>query len=197
MICFSNSSTLILNTCSVFFSWVITSVWFFLIFSISLLKFSLCSFILLKVWWASLWPLLWILYWVDFLSLFHLVLFLRFYLIISTGTYSSASSFCLILCACFYVLGKSSNLEGVALFRGYPVRFRVSIPPGHQNQAPNRCPIGELRVPSCCDGLQMLLKHAGGLGWPWTSIKAHPQLLHVLVGMALPLLAVRCSWRAW
>ena len=42
------------------------------------------------------------------------------------GTYSSLSSFCLILCVCFYVFGKSAispSLEGMVLFRRCLVRL--------------------------------------------------------------------------
>ena len=43
----STSSGQLLNPSSIVFSSVITSVWYFLIFSIALLKFLLCSFIIL------------------------------------------------------------------------------------------------------------------------------------------------------
>ena len=45
------------------------------------------------------------LYQVDRLSPLHLVL-VRFYLILSFGTYSSVTSFCIILCFYFYVVDR-------------------------------------------------------------------------------------------
>lgn len=76
----------------------VTSVWYFLRFSVSLLKFSSCSSILL--------PSLVIIFMIiilnslssNYLSLFHYSLFLGFYLAFSFGTYSPLSSFCLTLC---------------------------------------------------------------------------------------------------
>lgn len=100
----STSPSLLLNPSSVFSISFITYVWYFLIFPISLMMFSLCSFILLSL--VSLWPLLWTLYQIRCLSPFHLVLFLRFRFILLFGTYSFFPSFCLTLFACFHVLDK-------------------------------------------------------------------------------------------
>lgn len=85
-------------------------------FSFQLLYFSVLFFF--HVWWASLWPWLQTLFQTDCSPLFHLVLFLRFCLILSFGIYFSTSSFCLTLCVCFYVLGMlatSPGLEGRGL----------------------------------------------------------------------------------
>ena len=58
----------------VFFSSMI-SVWDFLTFSVSLLKFSFCSSFLSEVQWAFLWPLLWTLYQVSYLFQFYWAFF--------------------------------------------------------------------------------------------------------------------------
>ena len=52
---------------------------------------------------TSLLSLLWVLFWVDCLSPIYLVVLLGFYLLPSSGTHSSAGSFCLTFCDCgFY-----------------------------------------------------------------------------------------------
>lgn len=53
--------------------------WFFCIFSLCWSSHWIRPFF--QVCWASLWPLLWTLYQADSLSLFHFVVFLRFYLV--------------------------------------------------------------------------------------------------------------------
>lgn len=53
--------------------------WFFCIFSLCWSSHWIRPFF--QVCWASLWPLLWTLYQADSLSLFHFVIFLRFYLV--------------------------------------------------------------------------------------------------------------------
>lgn len=88
--------------------------------------------------WGSLWPLLWTPYQTDCLSLFHLVLFLRFCLILSIGTYPSDSPFCLTLCVSFYVLHRSAtspSLEGLAFCRKYPIIPRSVTPPSTHTQS--------------------------------------------------------------
>lgn len=172
---------------------------FVLIFYISLLKLSLCSSFFLQVWRACLWQLLWTIYWAESLIFvsFRFFFFLRFCLVPSIGIYFFVSSFCLILCVCFYVPGKSVmffSLKGLALFRRYPVGFRGIIPLGRWIQALDNCPICGIYNYSCCDGLQMLLKLYCGLGWLLTSFKVDLQLLHMLVGGAILPLAVESSW---
>lgn len=49
-------------------------------------------------------------YRIDCLSPFHLILFLMFYFVLWFGIYSSVSSFCLILCVCYCILGRSAML---------------------------------------------------------------------------------------
>ena len=69
--------------------------------------------------WVSFQSLLWTLYQVDSWYLqFIKIFFWGFCLILSFGTYSSVSSFCLTLCVCFHALGKTATpprLEGVTL----------------------------------------------------------------------------------
>ena len=108
LIYFSASSNLLLNSFRVFFSSPITYIWSFLEFSISLLKFSLCSSILLL---SSV--SIFITISLNSLSriLFILILFSSFSGVLFCSwieTYSSSSSSCLQLCACFGVLGKSA-----------------------------------------------------------------------------------------
>lgn len=91
-----------------YFSVVITYIWYFLVFSISLLKFSLWSSILLP---SSV--SIFITISLNSLSrrLFIFILFSSFSGVLFCswiGTYSSFSSFCVKLCACFCVLGKSA-----------------------------------------------------------------------------------------
>ena len=122
------------------------------------------------VWSASLWPLLWTLFQGDCLSPFCLVLFLRFYLVLSIGTYSSVSSFYLVPCAYFYVLGKSAispSLEGVTLFRRCPVGLRSAIPPIHQSQELKGCSLCGLYAPSYCGGTT-----AAAVCW-WAGLLPH------------------------
>ena len=122
-------------------SW--SSSWFVLlkIFLISFLQFSLSLFILLST--VSIFLTIslnslcgkW-------LSPFHLVLFLRFYLVLSFGRYSFVSSFCLTLCVCFYVLGISAvspSIERVALCRRL-LWGSVAHSPGHESGAPGVSP---------------------------------------------------------
>lgn len=94
--------------------------------------------------------ILWILYLIKCLSQFCLVTFLKFCLSILFLRYSFASSFCLILCVCFYVLGISAmspGLEKVDLQSRCPVGPSGTIPPGHLSQV--LC--GYLLCgPSCC-----------------------------------------------
>ena len=72
LICASNSSILLLNPSSVCFSPIIIYVWYFVIFPAPMLKFLLCSSILLQDQWTSLWPLLWALYQAGWLLIsFH------------------------------------------------------------------------------------------------------------------------------
>lgn len=81
--CSSASSNLLLVPSSLFSISIIVFLscdYFFFIFSISLLNFSLSTSTLCPVQWVSLWPLLWTLYQVDCLSPFHWYFFLCFVL---------------------------------------------------------------------------------------------------------------------
>ena len=152
----STLSNLLLIPCGVFFIFIIVSFsfdWFFFIFSISLLKFSLCYLFSSWVQWASLWQLLWTLYLVDGLSLFCIVVFLRLCLILWFGTHSLVSVFCLTPHMCFYVLGRSAMFPSfvvVVLYRRCPVGPSRAMPPGHQSQVLQVCPLCSLCAPSCC-----------------------------------------------
>lgn len=109
----------VVNSSSVFFSSVITSLWYFLLFPLSLLKFSLCSTILLPNLMSNFMIIIELCQETAYLSV-SFISFLRFYLIPSFGTYPLVSLFCLIML--FYV-GKSTvspSLEGVALFKTCP-----------------------------------------------------------------------------
>ena len=83
--------------CAFHFSYYILQLCLFFVFSNSLLRIS-CNFSLhpffSKVLGSSLWSLLWTLSQVDCLSPLHLVV-LRFYLVLLSGLYSFAVSFCL------------------------------------------------------------------------------------------------------
>ena len=75
------------------------------------------------------------LYHVDCLSPLHLGLLLEFCFVLSFRTYSSFSSFCLIFCAYFYVLGRSVtflNLREVALCRRHLMGPGSTLPSGYQ-----------------------------------------------------------------
>ena len=75
----SSSSSVFFTSVSVFLSSV-TSVWYFLTFFISLLKFSSCTYqFFSQIWWVFLWPLLWTLYQVNYLHFIKVFFFLRFF----------------------------------------------------------------------------------------------------------------------
>lgn len=109
----------------VFFS----SIYFFFIFSNSLLNFSLCSFIPLPSLLSMFIIIPWTLYWADFLSLPHLVLFLKFCSLIENIFFSliilpNFLNFC--------VLGRSVmflRLWEAALYGRCPVEPRSTFPP--------------------------------------------------------------------
>ena len=76
------------------------------------------------------------LYRVECLSPLHLILFLRFCLVLLFGTYSSVSSFCLILCFYFHAFGRLvtfPNLREVILCRRCPLRPSSILPSDHQS----------------------------------------------------------------
>ena len=103
-----------------------------------------------QVHWVSSWPLLWILYQPYCLSSFHLVLLLWFCLILFFGTHSSASSFCVTLCVCFFVLGRwvmSPDLESSGLTKKRPWSI---MPPGHQKKVFHWYFLCGLHVCYCC-----------------------------------------------
>ena len=80
-------------------------------------------------------------------------LFLRVCLVLSFGTYSFVSSFCLTFCVCFYMLHRSATspgLERVALCRRYPVGPSSMVSLGYQGQMLQECPLCGLHVSSCC-----------------------------------------------
>ena len=86
---------------------------------------------------TSLWSLDWILYHVDCISPLNLVLLRRFCLVfffffLSLATYSSVSSFCLILCAYLCVLDWSLlSLGEVTLCRRHPMGPSKTFPSDH------------------------------------------------------------------
>ena len=95
----------LLNFCSVivFFSSVI-SVWYFLVFSASMWNSHFVHEFFFWPWWTSLWALFWFLYQASHLSLFHLCLFLEFYLVLLFGTYvSGVLFFCLGLTPLYFI----------------------------------------------------------------------------------------------
>lgn len=108
----------------VFFS----SEWFF--FCISCLSLKILSVypFFSQVWWFSLWPSFWTLYEVDGLSSLCIVLLPRFCLILSFGTYSSVSSFCLTLFLCSVSITYGSLFEELALCRRWHVGYRSAVP---------------------------------------------------------------------
>lgn len=84
---------------------------------------------------------------------FHLVVLLRFCLVLSFRTYSSVSSFYLVLRVCFSVLCRPAvppGLDAVALCRGHPLGPRNTFLSGHRNQVLQGCLLYRLYVPFCC-----------------------------------------------
>lgn len=140
-------------------------IFFFFIFSKSLLKFSLCSHILLpEGQWASLWPLLWSLCHIDGISLFYSfsqVLFCSFVWNIFL---------CLLVLLdslCFYALSRSvmsSGLEGVALRRRHRVEPRSAVSPGDQIQMLWTRPMQGLGTPCCGWTVTIVGTLVGGAG---------------------------------
>ena len=109
----------------------------FLLFSNSLLNFSLCSSTLLP----SLLGIFMIItlnsFWVDFLSPLPIVLLLRFYLVLSFGAYSSVASFCLIPWVYYCIFGGLvifPDLGEVALFRRLLMGLSSILQSGHQSR---------------------------------------------------------------
>ena len=119
LICSSAAFNLLLSPSCVFLILVIvffSSDSFFFIFSLCWSSHWIHAFFS-QVCWAFLWPVLWTLYQIDHLSLFHLVIVLKCRIVLSFGTYSSISSFCLTswvyFCNCSFQLFPS--LKYVAL----------------------------------------------------------------------------------
>lgn len=118
-------SSLLLNPSAVFFSSVIvffhsvTSIWYFLIFSISVEILTVIHPFFHSKFGEHPYDQ----YFESFINKIadlHVIkiFFLKFCFVLLFKTYCCISSFCLTLCTCFYVLGKSAtsaNLEGVAL----------------------------------------------------------------------------------
>lgn len=81
--------------------------------------------------WAPLWPLLWTLSGKWLISISSRIFFFWWdYVVLSFGTYSFVSSFCFILCACFYALGKSfifPIFEKVVLCWRWILSFNVAL----------------------------------------------------------------------
>ena len=111
LMCSSASIVLLLIPCSVFlisvivlFICVLLLLFLFFISSSFLLNIycivSVCASFFSQDLGSSLLSLLWILFQGDCLSLLHLVVLLGFYLVPSSGIYSSAISFCLTFCVC-------------------------------------------------------------------------------------------------
>lgn len=118
-----------LNPSSVFFSSVIALDWYFLIFSTSLLTFSLCLPTLL----LSLVSIYMAITFNSLLGrLFVLILLRSFSGDLSWfATHSSVSSHCLTLCICLYTLSKratSPSLEEVVFYRRWSVGPRSKYP---------------------------------------------------------------------
>lgn len=161
------SSNLLLTPSSVFLKISVivffSSAWF-LFYIFSLLKFSLCSS-------NPLWSSVSVFMIVTFNSLSSgllmptVNLFLRFCLLSFFGTYSSLSSFWLILCVYFYVSCKLvtfTNSGEVRLYRRHPIGPYSTLPSGHQNC---RMPLYRLHGPFCYGGLTRV----GVTLWLWGS----------------------------
>lgn len=121
----SISSMLLLNPYSIFFCLITISVWYLLIFSIFLLKFSLCSSILLLRLdsYDHLYDHYFDLF-IKYIAYLHLIKLFLGICFLWFGTYCSVSSLCLSLCVRLYVLGEmatSLTLEGVILWRSSSV----------------------------------------------------------------------------
>ena len=132
-----SSLILLLIHSSVFFISVtefFNSVWLFFIFSSALLKLFVTSHsvhpFFSRVLGSSLRSLFWNLSRVDYQSPLHLVVLLGLYLVPSSGTYSSAISFCLNVYLYFHVCEKLVVFLGlgeVALCRGCPMCPRSTL----------------------------------------------------------------------
>ena len=137
LICFCVSIYLLLTPSSLFFYFsycILQLCLIFFIFSNSLLNFLMCSSILLHL--LSIFMIITLNPFSDCLFPHPLVLFLRFCLVPSFGTYSSVSSFYLILCAYFYMLDTFYtflDLVDVALCRRYAVGSSHRHLCGHQS----------------------------------------------------------------
>ena len=157
VICSSEFSNLLLalsSVCSILVIVFWSSDWFFLIFPISLLKFSPAFFS--WVWWACLWPLHWtlclVVSYIHFVSSF--LLLLLFFNVLSCSFIWNIvlCLFCLTLCVYFYVLGRLAIplcLETVTICRRWPLGTRAWSPWLLKPDAPGVSPC-EPHVPSCC-----------------------------------------------
>ena len=140
---FSASSTLLLIPCHLFFISVSVSLisdWFFFMISISffiLLKFSLSSLsTFITIVFNSVSGIL--------LASIHLVLFLEMSPILSFWTCFFVSPFWLLLCVCFYVLGRaatSPRLGRVALRSRHSVGFSGIVSQSPKLGAPSVPPV--------------------------------------------------------
>lgn len=142
----------VLNPLSAFFRTIITSTWHFLIFSLCS-TFYLVHTLFSQVHQAFYYHYLRVRLMVY---LFHLVLFLKLCLILLIKVYFSISLFCLVLCVCFYLLGKSATqnhpfLKDLACLGGKEGFSMQS--PHRQNQAlqghPQRCAVSFQRGCQC------------------------------------------------
>lgn len=94
---------------------------------------------------------------------FHLPLCWWFLSILLIGTYSSASSVCLILCMflCIRYVSCVSSFEGLSLFQGCPVGSEVPSEPRDQRVSPVVC--------VCLFGSGWAIATAGDGWWRWPS----------------------------
>lgn len=138
------SSILLISSSAFLISIIVlfSSVWFFFIFSKTLLKSLLCSSILLLsslniFMGAALKSLL------DRSLLPPCLILLVFYIILSFGTHSSFTSFCLIFSFYFYTLSRLvmfPDFGEVALCKRHPRGPSSSLPSAHQSYMLHDCP---------------------------------------------------------
>lgn len=137
----------------------------------------------------------WTHYWVDCLSLFCLVIFLMFCLILSFGIDSFVFSPCLNFCICFYVLGCRLCLlilKLVALWRRHHEGPRSTITPGYQNQVLQGCLFCRLCVPYYCDWAGTAVGMLVGGAGPWPSL-----LQCTAMTTAMVLVGRDGLWHSW
>lgn len=90
------------------------------------------------------------------------------------GNYSSVFSFCLILCVCIYMLGRSVmflSLGEMVIRRRHPMDSSSTLPSFHWRYMLKWCPLCRLSGTFCCGWADYYVS-VGMQGWPLDQLVA-------------------------